>query len=127
MATLEIYYEDGRYESFSSTILSFQEDQIIENERIFLDLETMKEKGILWERDFFTYANGEEDQGGRTIETTQIIKPEELEFVGLISLNGKTYYARIDGELKFVFFGVEEEEETSEEEMLAEIAEMESD
>lgn len=127
MATLEIYYEDGRYESFSSTILSFQEDQIIENERIFLDLETMKEKGILWERDFFTYANGEEDQGGRTIETTQIIKPEELEFVGLISLNGKTYYARIDGELKFVFFGVGEEEETSEEEMLAEIAEMESD
>lgn len=111
MPTLEVYYENGDYDSFSSTVLPFGDGYLLENERIILDVNTILEDGIIWERDFFASEEEDPEQDGKIIHRMQIVKPAELEKVALIALNGKPYIAREDDELKFIFFDNEQKEE----------------
>ncbi len=111
MPTLEVYYENGDYDSFSSTLLPFGDGYLIENERLLLDINTIEEEGIIWERDFFTSEDEDPEQDGKMIHRMQIVKPSELDKIALITLNGKPYIARDGEELKFIFFDDGEEEE----------------
>ena len=114
--TLEIYYKNGDYDSFSSTVLPFSDGFLLENERVILNLETILEEGIIWERDFFATQEIDDMQNGKVINRMQIVTPQELEKVALISLNGQAYIASVDGKLTNIFFKEDNEKQKTKKE-----------
>ena len=87
MAQIQVYYKNGNYEEFSTTILPFQDGYLLQND--FLKIENIKEEGIIWERSFFTFENEDPKGEGLTIQQFQIVKPETLPKIEMILLNGE--------------------------------------
>lgn len=85
MATIAVYYNNGNYEEFSPTLLSFENGYILQNE--FIKVDEIAEKGLIWERSYFTDEVEDPDNLGATIRQFQIIKPEDLNKIDQIILN----------------------------------------
>lgn len=86
MAQIQIYYKNGNYEEFNSVLLPFADGYLLQNE--FLKFDNIEDDGIIWERSFFATEEDDPEGEGGTIRQFQIVKPENLQKIEEIILNG---------------------------------------
>lgn len=91
---IRFYYETGSVGILDTTILSKAEGYILDD--CYLNAQNIKETGILIERMSFTDGDGNNRVPVGLKNPIMVIKPEELEGIGLITVDGEPFALQIE-------------------------------
>lgn len=98
---VQINYLNGDIDCFSAPAMSLEQGYIIQNDHLIINPKSLWEKGLVWERDYFTYEDTDPTKKGLHLETITILPVEQLKQVRSIDIDGNTYLVNLEGEFVF--------------------------